>query len=587
MSRTNIENIYPLSPMQQGMLFDTLYATESGIYFVQIAWTLRGGLDAAAFVRAFQEAVDRHPVLRTGFAWERLERPVQIVRKRAVLPVHEEDLRVLDPAAQSARIEQYAAEDRKKGFDLQKPPLMRLALFRLTDDTYRSLWSRHHLLLDGWSTPLLVKEIFALYAAFSKGEEPRLPRPRPFGDYISWLAKQDPAKETAFWKARLAGFTAPTALRVDRAPTGELGHDDRKLTLSEDVSARLAAFARQRQITLSTLLQGAWALLLSRYSGEPDVLFGATVSGRSAPVPGIDGMIGMFINTLPVRVSVPPEATAGGWLDALHRDLLALRDHEHSPLVEVQAASDVPRGTPLFETLVVFENYPVEEALRQSGAGLNVADSRTIEKSSVPLTLLAVYRNALTLSVSYDARRFAASSMERLLAHVGVLLEGLVAEPDRQLADVPILPTEERRRIIDDFNATDDAYPEDAALHEIFEAQVDRTPDALALVHQRTRLTYAELDARANRLAHLLQKRGVGPEVLVGWRRLRAHRSRLSGRSHRLHLARRQGPDPRHRAIPPRRPPGRGGHADHRPRRRAGGARRRAREPPRRRREGS
>ncbi|MEO5729912.1 MAG: condensation domain-containing protein, partial [Byssovorax sp.] len=275
MSRTNIENIYPLSPMQQGMLFHTLYAEGPGMYFVQIGWTLRGELDVAAFVRAWEEVVARHAILRTGFAWERLERPVQIVRRQVKLPLIELDLRDLSPEEQAARVAAFNEEDRRRGFDLTKAPLLRIALLRLADDAYRFVWSRHHILLDGWSTPLLVKEVFALYEAYSQGTELRLDRPRPYSDYIGWLGKQDPAQTEAFWRKQLGGFRAPTPLVVDDLTAGDpsdTAFEEEKVTLTDESSAALQAFARKNQLTLGTLVQAAWALLLSRYSGEPDVL---------------------------------------------------------------------------------------------------------------------------------------------------------------------------------------------------------------------------------------------------------------------------------------------------------------------------
>jgi amino acid adenylation domain-containing protein len=516
MSRTNIENIYPLSPMQQGMLFHTLYAAEPGMYFVQIGWTLRGDLDVAAFVRAWEEVVARHAILRTGFAWERLERPVQIVRKQVKLPLVELDLRGVPADEQAARVAAFAEEDRRRGFDLAKAPLLRVALLRLADDAYRFVWSRHHILLDGWSTPLLVKEVFALYEAYSQKKELRLERPRPYGDYIGWLEKQERAKAEAFWRAELGGFTAPTPFRVDHVTPGAAEYADEKLTLTEDASAAILAFARQNQLTASTMIQAAWALLLARYSGEDDVLFGATVSGRSAPVPGIDRMVGLFINTLPVRVNAPPGATVLPWLKELHQRQTVLRDWEHTPLVDVQGWSAVPRGTQLFESLVVFENYPVEEALKQGSRGLTVADSRTVERSNFPITLLGVVRRALTLHVSYDRRRFDDAVVKRMLGHLEQLLQGFVARPDARLADLSLLREEERRHLLHDLAGPRVDYPQDRLIHEIFEAQVDRTPDAIALVFEGQELTYRELDRRSNQLAHALRRRGVGPDVIVG-----------------------------------------------------------------------
>ncbi|MEP7122425.1 MAG: condensation domain-containing protein, partial [Byssovorax sp.] len=304
MSRKNIENIYSLSPMQQGLLFHSLVASQEASYPVQIDWTLRGILDEAAFLRAWQEVVDRHPILRTAFVWERLEKPMQIVRKRILIPVEQRDLREMPEGERNAWVTSYAADECNKSFDLTRAPLMRLSLLRLTDTTYRFIWSLHHLIIDGWSLPLLVKEVFAMYAAYSTGKEPRLDRVKPFGDYIGWLNKQSLSGAETFWKKTLAGFVAPTPFRVDHPVNEGEAHevDETMLVFTADESASLTAFARQHQLTLSTLVQGAWALLLARYSGEDDVLFGATVSGRGAPVPGIDRMVGLFINTLPVRV---------------------------------------------------------------------------------------------------------------------------------------------------------------------------------------------------------------------------------------------------------------------------------------------
>ena len=220
MSRKNVEDIYPLSPMQQGMLFHTLYAAEGGVYVVQRAFTLRGNVDVDAFVKAFQDVTDRHPILRTGFVWERREQPLQVVREKVRLPVESHDLRGISPAEQLVRLAEFLDADRRRGFDLARAPLMRLTLFRLQDREYRSIWSSHHLLLDGWSTPPLLKELFTLYEAHVAGAEARLERVRPYGEYIGWLQKQDATKVEAFWRERLRGLRAPTPFGVDHPASG-------------------------------------------------------------------------------------------------------------------------------------------------------------------------------------------------------------------------------------------------------------------------------------------------------------------------------------------------------------------------------
>ena len=517
MSRKNVEDIYPLSPMQQGMLFHTLYAAEGGVYVVQRAFTLRGNVDVDAFVKAFQDVTDRHPILRTAFVWERREQPLQVVREKVRLPVESHDLRGISPAEQLARLAQFLDADRRRGFDLARAPLMRLTLFRLSDREYRSIWSSHHILLDGWSTPPLLKEVFTLYQAHVAGSEARLERVRPYGEYIGWLQKQDGKKIEAFWRERLRGFSAPTPFGVDHPASGPAQVVDLRVSLSPEISAALQTTTRQHQLTLSTLMIGAFGLLLSRYSGEEDVLFGATVSGRSLPVPGIEKMVGLFINSLPARVLVEPSRPVVDWLRTLQSQQAELRDYEHSHLVVIQGQSEIPRGTPLFESLVVFENYPFEESMLQSLGGIEVADAKTSEESSFPLTLVGSFRgNIFSLRLSYDRSRFDDAVAERMLGHLVTLIESLAGDPSRLVGDLPMITAAETRSLLAASHGKTTAYPTDTLIHQLFEAQADRAPDATALVFEGQELSYRALDRRANQLAHALRKRGVGPEIIVG-----------------------------------------------------------------------
>jgi amino acid adenylation domain-containing protein/non-ribosomal peptide synthase protein (TIGR01720 family) len=517
--RQTIEDVYPLSPMQQGILFHALYAAQPGVYYVQLAWTIQGPLDVDAFSRAWQEVIDRHAVLRTAILWENLDRPLALVKARAALPVIERDLRGLDPEHQAREIDRFAAEDRERGFDLARAPLMRISLLHLGEGAWRFLWGSHHIILDGWSMPMLLKEAFQLYEAHAAGRPLRLDRARQYGDYVGWLVAQDPARTEAFWRRQLAGFSAPTPLPGEETPasrTREARFSEKRLRLPEASSAALSAFARRHQLTMSTLVQGAWAILLARYSGEWDVVFGSTVSGRSAPVPGIDRIVGVFINTLAVRARMRPEDGALAFLGALQEQQAELREYEHSALAEVQACSAVPRGTPLFETLVVFENQPVEESLRKGAGALSLTEARAVERPPYPLTLQSSFRKTLLLRIGFDAARFDEALVERMLGHLDTLLEGIVARPDAELAALALLTAPERQKLLVTWNDTAFAHPTELAIHEVFEAQAARTPDAVALSFEGSDLTYRELDERANRLAHALRARGVGPDTLVG-----------------------------------------------------------------------
>ncbi|MEP7123627.1 MAG: non-ribosomal peptide synthase/polyketide synthase, partial [Byssovorax sp.] len=514
--KKELEDAYPLSPIQAGILFHSLYDASPETYVVQIAWTLRGEVDVPTFTRAWQAVVDRHPILRTRFEQDRLEEPLQLVRRRVPVAIAQVDISALSPGEQAERIDRYCTEDRRKGFNPAQAPLMRWSLLRLAPDAQRFIWSSHHLLLDGWSTQLVLKEAFAAYDALLGGDGPRLERVVPYGEYIGWIRRQSQAPAEAFWRERLEGFSAPTPLGVDRpgGPGAGERYGELRFDVPEADSALLAAFARKHKLTVSTLVQGAWALLLSRYSREDDVVFGATVSGRSAGVPGIDRMVGLFINTLPVRVTIGPEQTTRAFLSRLQDEQSLLREHEHSPLVDVQGYSAVPRGTPLFESLLVFENYPLEESIKRGAKGFSATDPRVVERPPYPLTVIAVFRSTLFFRFGFDLARFDHATIARMTGHLHTLLLGLASSPSGLVAELPILTAEERSARLTAWKSVE--FPVVSTIHERFEAQVERTPDALAVTFEGQSLTYREVDERSSRLAHHLRKLGVGREVLTG-----------------------------------------------------------------------
>ncbi len=572
MSKRNIEAVYPLSPTQQGMLFHSLYAPTSGVYVELVSCTLRGDLDVAAFERAWRQAMERHPVLRTAFVWKNLDKTLQVVYRRLELPLQQLDWRTLSPADQEAQLEAFLRAEGRRGLDLARAPLMRLTLMRIADDASYFVWTHHHILLDGWSLPLIFKDVFALYEAFRQGTSARLEPARPYRDYITWLQRQDLAAAEVFWRRTLQGVAAPTPLMVDRAATGEeASYAVQEASLPARATSALQSLVRRQQVTLNTLVQGAWALLLSRYSGTQDVVFGATVSGRPPELPGVESMVGLFINTLPVRVKVAPDAKLSAWLKQLHDQQVELRQYEYSPLVQVQGWSEMPRGVPLFESLLVFENYPVDASLRAQKGSLAIERVRAVEQTNYPLTVLSGPGEELGLKISYDCRRFDAPTITRMLGHLAALLEGMAVSPDCRLSDLQLLTAAEREQLLVEWNDTARAYPQDLCLHELFEAQAARSPDAVALVfdhrppttdhrepEQRTKnkeqridtsrntqhatpfdtaqgrrntqqfsqvsilnsqfsyMTYRELNERANQLAQHLRSLGVGPDVLVG-----------------------------------------------------------------------
>ncbi|MBB5803971.1 amino acid adenylation domain-containing protein/non-ribosomal peptide synthase protein (TIGR01720 family) [Saccharothrix ecbatanensis] len=490
---------YPLTPMQAGMVFHGL--GDQGVYFQQTTFVVDGVTDSAEFARAWQRVVDRTPVLRSSVLWEGVREPLQVVHDHATVPFTFLDWSGLGDANRADRLHALLAEDRAEGMDLGTPPLMRVAIARLSPTSVQVLWTFHHVLLDGWSVFHVLSDVL------SPGEPPER---RPFRDYVAWLTRQDDHDEAeAYWRGVLGTVDAPTPLPADRPAPHGTSSERLPMTLTEAESGQLYEFARRHRLTPSAIVQGAWALLLAHSSGKRDVCFGATVSGRPADLPGVDSITGIFINTLPVRVEVDGAAPVADWLRALQDAQADSRRFEHVPLTDIQSWSGVERGTALFDSVVVFENYPVESA-----EGMGLRELSAIETTSFPLSVTAYPAERLGVLLGYEPAMFERATVERLGERLHRLLVGLVADPDRPVADVPWLSEAEIRRVIVDWNDTAVDEPT-GTIPELFTAQVARTPDAVAVTGSGRSLTYRALDETANRLAHHLIRSGVGPESVV------------------------------------------------------------------------
>ncbi|GAB1715820.1 MAG: non-ribosomal peptide synthetase [Nitrobacter sp.] len=508
-----IEDVYPLSPMQQGILFHALHDPSSGHYVNQLSVAVEG-LDLERFKAAWASVTARHAVLRTSFVWEGdVPHPLQIVHKS--VPPAIEVMDWLDRAVNDEEIAAYAAADRAKGFDLTRAPLQRMTVLRLADGRHQLIWTHHHLLMDGWSTARQIEETFAHYLGEALG-----PVSGRYRDYIAWLSRQDKAASEAFWKERLLALDEPTSI-VD-ALAGARGrnagrHATITCRLDAEATARLQRFAQQERVTLNTLVQGAWALLLQRYCGQRTVAFGATVAGRPADLPGAEAMLGLFINTLPVIQGPRPEQHIGDWLRQLQADNVAMREHEQVPLYDIQRWAGQP-GQALFDTILVFENYPVDEALRQrAGKVLTFGGMENVETTNYAMTVVVVERaDGLAIDVSYMEARLDRAQVEAVVAHLAHLLEGVATDAGALPGDLRLLLPAEHAQVVEQWSRGEARTLDGRCLHELIEVRVREHPDAVAVVYEDTQLTYGELNARANRLARHLQSQGVGPDVLVG-----------------------------------------------------------------------
>jgi len=525
MTSIDVQDRYALAPMQQGMLFHYLSSDDAGVDIEQIVCTLDEALNLDAFQRAWQGVAARHAVFRTRFVWEGLDEPVQEVLAAVERPWTLTDFRHVPKDEQPKALERFLREDRGRGFDLRTAPLMRVTVLQMAADRFIAVWTFNHIILDGRSFPLVLKEVFARYEALRDGGEAEIAPPRAYRDHITRLRALDLSgtEARAFWTARLAGFSAPTPLPgaeplAIRLSEGEDDQDEREVRLSEAATSRLAELGRRHDVTMNNFIQGAWAVLLSRYSGEADVVFGAARAGRRGSVQGADEIVGHFINTVPVRLKVDAARSAIEWFKALRADQRDVWKYEQTPLVDMQSWSDISPGTGrhLFDTILVFDTFLLDSHLRAQGGSWLSRHFRLIEKTNFPLTLYGNAEPELILRLVFDRRRFRPQTVERLLGHLTHLLDELSGRPEARLGELSLLTADERRTMIETWNATAAPYPRDRCVHQLIEAQAARTPDAVAIAFEDRRLTYRQLDARANQLARHLVSRGVGAGDLVG-----------------------------------------------------------------------
>ncbi|MFF2363716.1 amino acid adenylation domain-containing protein [Streptomyces sp. NPDC058122] len=509
----HLAEVWPVTPAQSGILFHSMLAGSSfDAYHVQLVFHLSGEVDPERMRLSGQALLGRYANLRAAF----VNRPdgdfVQVVPADGVtLPWQHLDLTGYDEAERSERLERFLTQDRADHFDVDTPPLMRLALVVLEPGRSELVMTVHHSLYDGWSTPLLLQDLLLFYA--SHGDGTGLPRTRSYGEYLTWLAKQDQDAAARAWAAELDGVEEPTLLAPGAA--GDDGLDQIEFALPHDVSGELHQRASELGVTINTLIQGAWALLLGRLTGRQDLVFGATVSGRPAAVPGVESMVGMFINTLPVRVKYGPGDTIAEVLTRLQSRQAGLLEHHHYSLTQIQQSTGLQS---LFDTLVVFESYPVDQegigAATEAAGGIAITGLRPSNGTHYPLALMAAVDSNLTFLLQYTPGAFDRDTTAAYAARFVRILEQMAATPHLKTAQLDVLEPAEHDRLLVEFNDTHVPTP-DVTVAGLVEAQAARTPDETAVVAEDTSLTYREMNARADRLARELAARGVGPESLV------------------------------------------------------------------------
>ena len=524
MNLENVEDVYVLSPLQEGMLFHTINEPGSGIFVQQICCDLHGTWDTDILKQAWEATIARHAVLRTIFLWDGIDEPMQVVREHVDLPWSEVDLSSANPEKAEAAASQFTTllrTDRTAGFDLAQAPLMRIHLFHKEVDYTQMIWSFHHILLDGWSVPRVLNEVLARYASLMSGDPINFDRPYAYKDFIAHTQHQSPAASEAFWRSILTGFDTPTRLMEYPAPASPLAdqHLNQTLSVPSDLSNQLREFARDQRITVNTAILGAWAFLLSEYTRSDDIVFGTTLSGRPPELPGIEHAVGLFINTLPLRVKLD-DTPVTDWLQNIQQDQVQIRQHEQCPLKSVQKWSDIPPGESLFENIVVFENYPAVQdddttrALAQHG--LSVGDLDYLEQSNFPLALLVVPGEEISFILVHEEARYSIAFANQLLSHLSQVLTAFVTSPQARLSDVSMLSKQEHLHLTKTCNQTAVDIDCDHTMHALISRHASSQADQIAVSYEGQTLTYQALDEQANRLAKKLQDANVSVGERVG-----------------------------------------------------------------------
>ncbi len=507
----NVADLYPLTPMQQGMLFHALTDSAGSVFVNQMPIQLHGPVVESELRDATERLIARHPALRSAFVWDGLEQPLQVVREQVTLEWASHDWSDLNDADQNRMLEKFLEEDRQRGIDIAAAPLTRLALIQTGDESWLWVWTTHHLIADGWSMRVMLSELFADL----RGELDLVAAPPPFRDFVAYLSGRDTSADEEFWRSRLSGFTSPHRLQVPGLPTTGGGYGSSSVVLDPAVSASLRSFAREQRITLNTVLQGAWAIVLSRWMRTDDVVFGVTTSGRDARLRGIEQAVGLFINTLPARVDVPAHQGVGTWLQSLQRHQLESRPFELSSLASVQRWSDVAPGDPLFESIYVFENLPAASG-QLAADDVAMGEVDFVEHSNYPLAVLVHPEDdRIEMTFIHDRARLSASAVASLGSQMVAVLRQMPGHADSSLASLDLTDATDRKQLAG-WGSGADSVGAERLIHEVIGEVAARSPDAVAAIFEQEQITYAGLWEAAGKVGARLQACGVGTNDLVG-----------------------------------------------------------------------
>ncbi|MCG7317691.1 non-ribosomal peptide synthetase [Brevibacillus laterosporus] len=517
--RELVQDMYVLSPMQEGMLFHSLLNGDNNSHLVQMTIHIQGKIDVELFSKSLQMLVSRYDVFRTTFLHEKMKKPVQVVLKERPISIQFYNMSSFDERKKNEQAEQYKRKDQEATFDITKDPLMRVIILQMNADEYQIIWSFHHIIMDGWCFSIIFDELIQMYYSLVENQPLLLKPVQAYSTFIKWLEKQDQEASLQYWTKYMKDYEHQAVLQKDGATNEKMEFLPKQYHFSFDrtLTQQLQQIAQNNQVTLPIIFQTIWGLALQKYNSSNDVIFGSVVSGRPSELLGIERMVGLFINTLPLRIHTKTDQSFSEVVKAVHQGTLSSQQYEHVPLYEIQNHSELKQD--LFDHIVVIENYPLVEELKKNSVmqkvGFSVLSVEMFEPTNYDLTIMVQPREEIHVRLDYNAAVFTTALMKRIEGHLKQIAVCVANNPNAALKDITMLTQEEYHHVVVELNDTKTEYP-DKTIHELFVEQVEKTPDHIAVVLENKHLTYRQLDAKSNQLARFLRNKGIGPDRLVG-----------------------------------------------------------------------
>ncbi|OOM73736.1 gramicidin S synthase 2 [Clostridium puniceum] len=518
-SEKDIEKIHSLAPMQEGMLYNLILDKKSHAYFEQSVFTLEGTLRVEVLNKVFNTLIEKYEVLRTAFFYGDISKPKQAVLSKREMLINYEDITTLADSKQEEYIENFKRQDRDKGFDLTNDCLIRISVIKTKDNRYKLIYSFHHIIMDGWCIGIIMRDIVSLYKAFCEGEKNIvIDETVPYSNYLEWLDKQDKAEALEYWKVYLSGYEQESVIpKLNNKLTGFNNGED-SIVLDDILTSEFRKLSEKNNITLNSLIQTAWAVLLQKYNNTNDVVFGSVISGRPSEIEGIETMMGLFINAVPVRVKGDDNTEFKELAKKLNNDFIEANTYGYCSLAEVQSLTTMKNK--LINHVVVYENYPIDKKNMNSGmdkkSEIDMIDFKTFEQTNYDLQLLIIPSDKLSIKIQYNSNIYSKETIRAIKNNLYNILNCIIDKPDIKISETEMLSLKEQKKILYELNDVEADYPYNKTIKELFEEQVERTPENIAVIYENTQLTYKELNRKANVLAWKLREKGVKEETIVG-----------------------------------------------------------------------